>query len=134
MWKRHQGARQDVCILTETNSVGDGKLNALVAHAESPKELLAWELNPRQQAIDEKTKRFIQFIDDISYKPLQIYQNSLFQKKTSNITSISSQTEDQEMVFISEGRKNDGRMLWIGIIAGIVALTFLIAVYMKMKG
>lgn len=131
MGLRHRGNQQDVCNLTETNSVDDGKLDAFVAHAESIKETAAWELNSFQQAIDEKTGRYIQFISDRSFRPLQIYRNPI--SATGNISTIAGQTEDQEMVFLEEGRKRDGRMLWIGIILAMLTLCFCLAVYMKMR-
>ena len=136
MGKRHHGAQQDVCILTETNGAEDFSLKAFVLHAESLKEVSAWELDPRQQCIDEKTGDYLQFICERSYVPLTIYQNghSTNGSKNANIEVISSQTEDQEMVFMEQNKSKDGMVLWLGICLGLLALILGMAVLFSMKG
>ena len=134
MFKKNN-TTQNVCKLTENNTAYDDKLDAFEAHAELLQDCLAWEMDSFQQAIDEKTKRFIQFIGERSYRPIKIFrslQNG--NENDTNITTIASQTEDQEMVFLDEGKKKDGRLLWLGICLCLVTITIMAAVYMKMKG
>lgn len=124
--------KQDVCLLTTTNRVEDTKLESDILHAESPSTLEAWGLDGNQQAIDEKTGRYIQFISSLSCDPLQIYQNSPVHK--SNTPAIASQTEDQEMVYIEEGKRKDSRLLWIGICLAMLTLTVCVIALLKMQG
>ena len=125
--------KQTICNLTENNTAYDDKLEAFEAHCENPKECVAWELDSLQQCIDQKTGHFIQFIGELSFRPIKIY-HSLVRSKDTNITAISSQTEDAEMTFLEAGKKKEGMVLWLGISLALVTLTIMVAVYMKMKG
>lgn len=128
MGRRHQ----EVCLLTTANCVEDGKLERDILHAESPKTMEAWGLDGNQQARDEETGRYVQFISSLSCDPLQIYKGSPVNK--SNTSTIASQTEDQEMVYAEEGKRKDGRLLWLGICLAFMTLTVCILALLKMRG
>jgi hypothetical protein len=129
--------RQDVVLLTETNSVDEFHLEAFVAHAESPETVEAWLLDSTQQAIDEKSGRYLQAISSRSGLPLKIYHNkdNVENKEGvhGNISALAAQTEDEEMVFLDGRQGKDGRLLWVGIALAGVVLTLLIAVLMILK-
>lgn len=120
--------RQDVVILTEANSVDDVRIDADVVHAEAPEVLKAWALNSLQQAKDEYTGRYVQVVSERSYKPIQIYRSKGSDVVGSTVAHVASETEDEEMTFLEERKGKDGRLLWIGIITGLLVLTFCIIV------
>lgn len=124
--------RQDVCLLSETNSVGDERLEAGTTHAESPDTAEAWGLDSNQQCRDEKTGRYIQFISSLSCDPVKIYRS--LPVVMANVSLISSQTEDQEMVFTDQGKSKDGRILWVGVCLAMLTLTVCIVVLLKIQG
>lgn len=135
MGKSHS-RRQDVTLLTETNCVEDKQLECGIVHAESPKELEAWGLDSNQQAKDERTGRYFQVVSSRSYIPLQIYRsdNKAPQVVGSNVTTIASQTEDEEMIFLEERQTRDSRVLWFGIIAALFAVVISLVVLLNMMG
>src|SRR4030042_3608193 len=106
---KKRSSRLNACILTEANSVDDVELEGDVAHAESPKELRAWGLDSTQQVRDEKTGRSIQVISERSFKPITIFSGGgeSAQVVGKNVTTISSQTEDEELVFLEEKKSKD---------------------------
>lgn len=130
MGRRHQ-RRQDVCLLSETNSVSDERLDAGTIHAESPDTAEAWGLDSKQQCKDEKTGRYIQFISSLSCDPIPIYRESATSAIKSNPSLIASQTEDQEMTYIDYGKKKDSRLLWVGICLAMLTLTVCIIAYVS---
>lgn len=120
-------------MLSETNSVGDERLESGTTHAESPDTAEAWGLDSNQQCQDEKTGKYIQFISSLSCDPVRIYKNTPV--ILANVSLISSQTEDQEMVYTDEGRNKDGRLLWIGVSVAMLTLTICIVfLLILMKG
>ena len=135
MGKRHS-RRQDVCILTESNSVDDAKLDSGVVHAEDPDSAVAWLLDSQQQFKDEYNGRWHQVISDLSFKPIVIFDSIADKRGTvdKNITTISKQTEDEEMVFLDRRKSKDGRLLWLGICLAMLTLTVCIVVLLNMQG
>lgn len=132
MGRGHQG-RQDVCLLSETNSVSDERLGAGTTHAESSETAEAWGLDSNQQCIDEETGEYIQFISSLSYQPVQIYRNTTVRNTDASV--ISAQTEDQEMTFTQRGgRGKDSRLLWVGICLALLTLTLCIAALIRIQG
>ena len=128
----------DITLLTGNNKVEDIKLEAYVTHIESEKTAEAWGMYSRQQCKDESNGRYYQFVSPMSYKPLKIYRGGNGSKSSDksqeesvvdNVAAISSQTEDEEMVFLGNRQSKDSRLLWIGIALAVVALTFLIAIW-----
>ena len=128
---RHQ-RRQDVCLLSETNSVSDERLEAGTIHAEFPDTAEAWGLDSGHQCKDERTGHYVQFISSLSCDPVRIYRGSEPIKTDTSL--IAALTEDQEMTFTDRGRGKDGRLLWVGICLAMLTLTVSIAVLSKVLG
>lgn len=135
MGKRRQG-RQDVLILTETNSVVGQKLKAEVAYAVSPDTVEAWALDANQQAIAEKSKRFVQVICERTYKPVPVFNLNEKDDGTvgKNVNTIAQQKEDEELAFVEQHEAKDRRLVWVGIIVLILALTLGAIVLNRMGG
>lgn len=133
-WLKKNKNKQAVCLLSETNSVQDGWIDADILHAESPETTEAWGLDSNQQCQDEKTGRYIQFISSVSCNPVTIYRNGGSGARDTNTGLISSQTEDKEMVFIAENKRTDGRLLWIGICLAMLTLLVCVVVLLRMMG
>src|SRR4030042_5205215 len=114
--------KMNVTLLNEVNRVEDFKLHAYKSHIESIKTLEAWGLNSRQQCVDEITGEYIQFVDPKSYMPVKIYQSMDGDKDIkSDVSAISSETEDEEMTLLDQNEHKDGRILWLGIaLAGVI--------------
>lgn len=123
MFFSNKKPKQDVCLLLETNEVEDQRLDAETLHAENPETAEGWLLDSSQMCRDERTGRYIQFVSSRYGSPIKIYRNRNGRKDQVKIDEISSQTEDQEMVFIDEKQNKDGRLLWIGIITALLTLT-----------
>jgi hypothetical protein len=130
---KRENIKQAVMVLTHNNRAYDDKLDAYESFCERPKDCVAYELNSLQKAIDDKSKQFIQFIGALSFRPIKIFRSSPDQA-LSDISVIASQAEDREMTFLEAGKRTDGRTLWIGIALAVVAVTFAIAIYIKMQG
>ncbi len=124
--------RQDICLLPETNSVKDSTLDADVLHAESPKTCEAWGMDARQQCIDECTGRYIQFLTPLSCDPVRIYRGSDHNVRMTDTGLVASQTEDQELTFLEEGKGHGVSMeLWLVLIAGVLLLPILTLALLK---
>lgn len=126
--------RLDALLLDETNSAANISLETGVGCAEDLKNIRSWILDSRQQARDEITGKTFQVICLRSYKPIVIYQGD--NKDADSVAAqalkvISSQTEDEEMVFLEEKQNKDGRMLWLGIVMAFLALILGIVVLWK---
>ena len=129
--------RQNACLLDETNSVDDIKLDGAIAHAESYDTQSAWGLDSEQQAMDEETGKFFQFISLRSYIPLKIFRSnghSEVQIVGDNVSTIAAQTEDQEMFSVDEKKEKDSRLLWVGICLAMLTLTVCVLALVSMKG
>ena len=127
-----QKNKVDVCLISETGNVIDVRLEAGINHVESPDTAEAWGLDSSHQAKDPQTGRYIQFVSSLSCDPLQIYKDkSVLQ---ADMGAIASQTEDQELNYIDNGNNKSSQLLWVGISCAILALTFLVAVLLKMRG
>lgn len=123
MFFSNKKPKQDICLLLETNEVEDQRLYAETLHAESPDTAEGWLLDSSQMCRDEKTGRYMQFVSSRYGSPIKIYRGRNGRKSPVNIEDVSSQTEDQEMVFIDEKQNRDGRLLWMGIITAMLTLT-----------
>lgn len=129
--------RQDVLILTETNSVAESRLETEIGYAVSPDTVEAWGLNANQQAIDrrKKPKGDIQVICERSFKPIQVFNLEGGNKDDavigSNVNTIAAQKEDEALTFLEQkGAKRDWLLIILGVIAGILAIAALIKVSM----
>lgn len=108
--------------MAETNSVKDDRLEAGTLHAESPETLEAWGLYADQQCKDEFTDEYVQFISSTHCKPLKVYEN--FPNLGDVDTEIiSARDVDEELIYIDQGRKSGGMMLWVGICLALATLT-----------
>ncbi len=133
MGKRHS-SRQDVCILTETGDIVDFRLetDSEEAYVASPDTLEAWELDFNQQCIDQKNGRYIQIISDRHKKPLKIFKNRPTLSGSTTDT-ISSRKEDEELAFLNSRKEKNKMVLWVGIIAALIAVVISIVVLVNMN-
>lgn len=124
MFGRGNQKKSLFCLLSETQSVKDIRLNAGVLHAESPDTSEAWALDARQQVKDKATDEYIQFVANTHYKPIKIY--SRLESSVAAPSVIAALEEDKEMTFIDQGRNKDGRLIWIGV--ALAALTLILCI------
>lgn len=114
----------NVCLLAGTNSAKDDVIDAGTLHAQNYDTAEAWTLNANQQCKDEKSGEYIQFIGSSHCDPIRIYRNHGSQDEDdTNLSALSSDTEDKEMAFLDRGKEKDSRLLWIGICAAMLTLT-----------
>jgi hypothetical protein len=125
-WFKDKNALQEVCLISETNFAKDEKMEADLLHASSPETAEGWLLESRQMVKDEITNEYIQFVSSKYGCPIRIYK--VEEESNPNIEGISSQTEDQEMVFTTDQHSKSGMMLWVGIATGLLTLTVLVVV------
>ena len=125
---------QDVCLLTETNSVEDRALESLILHAESPGTAEAWGLDSEQQCRDDKTGRYIQFISSVSCEPVTIYRGADGEKKArdTNTSTISAETEDKEMVYTGQPKGNNGLAIWMAACVTMIVFVVLLVGYLRL--
>lgn len=132
---------QKVLILTPINTIMDAYLEADTISAESKDTPEAWGLNSDQMFKDEQD-RYVQVVGSNHCSAIQIYPDGYVPKQAvikkvgdkteeiegTDVSLVSSQTEDTEMVFLDYKKGQDSRLLWIGIIGGLVTIVFLIVV------
>ena len=128
----HKDNHQDVCILSPANQARDASLIAGTIHISNFDTVEAWGLDAKQQCIDEKSGRYVQFISSLSCDPIQIYETN--PSEPADLCLLSSQTEDQEMTYTDYGKQKDSRLLWIGISLGMLTLTVCLVVLLKVAG
>src|SRR4030043_93435 len=133
MGKRHS-SRQDVCILTETGDIVDMRLetDSEEGYVASPDTLEAWELDFNQQCVDEKSGRYCQVISDRNKKPLKIFKNRPTLSGSTTET-IASRKEDEELAFLNAHREKNKMLLWVGIIAALLAVVISIVVLVQLN-
>lgn len=131
MGKRHS-SRQDVLLLTETGDIADGKLDAAEGYVASPDTLEAWELDFSQQCKDVKTGRMCQVISERHKKPLSVFKNrpTLIGSSTD---VIASRMQDRELAFMNSHREKNKMLLWVGIIAALLAVVISIVVLVRLN-
>ncbi len=127
-------AKQLVCILAETNSVKDAELDASTLHAEYYDTAEAWGLDGCQQCKDATSGRYIQFISNANCDPIRIYQNHGGEVRNVDGALVSSQTEDQEMTFTSQGKNKNGLVIWVGVCVAMITLGVLITGLIAIRG
>lgn len=136
---RKRTRRQPVLTLTETNSVVDDRLEIPptdAGYAESPDTVEAWALDANQQALNDKGE-YVQVICERDFEPIRVFNLNNGHKSNvavRNVETIASQKHDEELAFMEEKKSKNSQMLWLGIIAAIVALTFALVVLISMKG
>lgn len=116
--------KQDVFLMAENNSVGDGQLDTGIIHIESMDTGESWKLDPMQQCRDSMTGRYVQYIGNSHYDPIKIYR-SVDGYQPTNDAVITRQTVNREIGFTAnETQKNrDGQLLWLGIIVAMLTFT-----------
>jgi len=126
--------KQDVCLMSETNSVSDERLIVGTTHAESPDTAEAWGLDSKQQCRDGKTGRYIQFISSLNCDPVPIYKNVDTKSIKTDTALISSQTEDKELVFVETNGSKNSTLTWVGICMALLTLTLCVIALVNVMG
>jgi len=124
-WFKDKNSTQEVCLITATNLAKDIKLDADLLHASLDDTAEGWLLDSHQMVKDEITNEYIQFVSSKYGCPIKIRKTNKETDKP-DIGSISSQTEDQEMVFTTDQHSKSGMMLWVGIATSLLTLCVLI--------
>jgi hypothetical protein len=124
-------AKQFVRIVTETSDVVDKKFGADIGYVTSPDDVTAWGLNRTQQAKDLQTGRYIQLLSERNAKPIKVFRNSGSDNDIvgCDIETIARQGEDRAQQESERDRPKDGRILWIGIIATMITIAFLLVLW-----
>lgn len=122
--KRNSTKFQNVCLFPETNNVSDLLLRAGVTDVESEETAEAWGLDSSLQCKDEETGQYFQFISSVICDPIDIFGNGKGLNQT-DVSLIASQTEDQEMTFVEQGKNRDWRWLWYVVMIEAVGLVLL---------
>jgi hypothetical protein len=125
---------QDVCLLTEMNSVEDRQLDSLILHAESNGTAEAWGLDSEQQCKDEKTGRYVQLISSVSCEPVTIYRGADGKKaaRGTNTSTISAETEDKEMTYTGQGKSGNGIAIWLTACVTMIVFVVLLVGYLRL--
>jgi len=126
--------KQDICLLPGTNRVIEDRLEAGNTHVFNDDTAEAWGLDASQQCIDERTNRYIQFVSSLNCDPVPIYRSQDTPPIKSNVSLISSQTEDQEMVYLDKRASKSSMGLWLGICLALLTLTVCIIALVRIWG
>lgn len=125
--------KQDICLISETNTIIEDRLEAGTQQCQSVETAEAWELDSKQQCKDEQTGRYIQFIGTSHCTPIRIYQE-IPEKQDTTLRLISSNTEDQEMTYLGEQNSRRSHALILSICAAMLTLTVCIIALIKVMG
>ena len=131
MSKRQIERTQDVMIVN-SGDIERVKLEADVLYVSSPSTTEAWELDPNQQAQNEKTGQYTQFVTGTNRKPLKIFKN-VPEQATKPLQTIAGQKFDEYFSYLEEKNQKQSMLLWIGIITVIIAVTIGIVVLVNMN-
>lgn len=111
-------------IITARGILEHKKLGAGTQCFACPDIFAAWELDYNQQAKDEKTGRYTQFVSSLNKKPLKIYQNRP-QLQSQPTRNIAAQQFDEKLVQIHKQQQQQIMVRWLGII--VLALALIVA-------
>ena len=114
--------------------MNDERLDVCSIHTESPGSAEAWGLDSDQQCMDRKTGRYLQFISSLSCDPITLYKAADSTTIKTDTSLLASQTEDQEMVYIEDGKSKTSGLLWVGICLALLTLTLGIIALIRVKG
>jgi hypothetical protein len=132
MGKRRRSARQDVKLLTELGDIVGLEFETEPGYIVSSDTVEAWHQDYNQQTKDEKRGRVFQVISERSKNPLKIFQERKPVKgQTTEV--IASQTQDSELAFMNSKREKNKMLIWVGIIAALLAVVISIVVLVKLK-
>ena len=119
-------------MIVNSGDIERVKLEADVLYVSSPPTTEAWELDPNQQAQNEKTGEYTQFVTGTNRKPLKIYKN-VPEQETKPLQTIAGQKFDEYFSYIEEKNQKQSMLLWIGIITAIIAVTIGVVVLLNMS-
>ncbi len=110
---------QHIFKVTAKGIVEHSRLEVGTLCCASPDTFEAWELDYNQQAKDERTGEFVQFISSLNKQPLKIYTHRP-QSQSQSTAQIAAQQFDEKMVQIHKEESKKSMLLWLGIIAAIL--------------
>lgn len=129
--KRRGSDDQAVCVLKQTGGVEFVSLETDTLYAASPESIEAWEIDPNQQARNEKDGVSLQIVSEISKQAIKIYP-SWDALKGLSTDKIASKKQDEELAFMESRRSKNSMLLWLGIICLVLALTVGLIVLIKL--
>lgn len=109
------------------------KLEAGTLCVADPGKFQAWELDYFQQARDEKTGKYTQFVSSLNQRPLKIFPNRP-QIASQQSAMIAVQQFDEQLVQIHQENSKQSMLLWLGIFLLALVLTILTIVLVNMRG
>lgn len=113
--------KQEVVIITAKGVAQHEVLEADSLCFTSPNTLEAWELDYNQQAKNEETGQFTQFVSSLNKQPLKIYENR--EQSESHATKvIAAQKFDEKLTQIQKDSESKSMLLWMGIITVVLAI------------
>jgi hypothetical protein len=132
MGKRRRSARQDVLLLTELGDIVGLEFETEPGYIVSSDTVEAWHQDYNQQIKDERKGRVFQIISERSKNPLIIFhERKPVKGQTTEV--IASQTQDSELAFMNAKREKNKMLIWISIIAALLAVVISIVVLVKLK-
>jgi hypothetical protein len=132
MGKRRQGARQDVLLLTELGDIVGLEFETEPGYIVSSDTVEAWHQDYNQQIKDERKGKVFQVISERSKNPLIIFhERKPVKGQTTEV--IASQTQDSELAFMNSKREKNKMLIWVGIIAALLAVVISIVVLVQLK-
>jgi hypothetical protein len=127
MFKRQRGARQDCLLITGNGDVVGCTFEAGPDYIIDYNSARAWELDYSQQVQDKKTGKLIQYISELDRRPIKVYKNRTAASSDTAL-NIFHRKVKEALSQLEVKKKNNGMLLWLGIIAGLFCLTISIVV------
>ena len=123
--------KQHIIEITAKGELLKDKLEVGTLCVADPKEFKAWELDFNQQARDERSGQFVQFVSSLNKRPLKIYRNRP-QAPTQATRDIAAQQFDEQLEQVQSQHPKHTMVKWLGvimvielmIIAGVIARYF----------
>ncbi len=125
--------KQAIYKVTAQGRVEHEKLEVGTLCCANPDKFEAWELDYNQQAKDEETGGFIQFVSSLNKKPLKIYRN-IPQSESHTTRQIAMQQFDEQLTTLLEKSSKNSMLLWLGIILVLLLLIIGLVVLSNMNG
>jgi len=121
MGKRYGTEKIQVGIVTDKLSFEVHHLECDTMHIESPTSFEAWELDSYHLSRDETTGEPLQLISERNKKPLRVFRDRPLITGRA-IETIAAQQFDERMTIIQERNQKQSMLLWLGIIAVLMAI------------
>ena len=125
--------KQETVIVTAKGIAEHDKLEVGTLCIASPDTFEAYELDYNQQARNEKTGQFTQFVSSLNKKPLKIFENRK-QSRSQSTRSIAAQQFDEKLVQIHKGQQKQSMLLWLGIIILALIIIIGLVIFFNMRG